>query len=126
MGKPCDQGAVLGEIIALSIYFLPAGDHDSVAVKIIPVSVYASPAADPVAFIIEVESLIVDRQPLLMIRTVSKYIVPNTIYLIPFGRPVALPEGSACQPAPVHRDTSAAGGSFKMIAIILSGIIGTV
>ena len=61
-----------------------------------------------------------------MIGSVALEITPFAVGLIPFRRPVGRPEGTAGQTAAIMGNTSAAGGRFEMIAVILAGIIGAV
>ena len=61
-----------------------------------------------------------------MIGSVALEITPFAVGLIPFRRSVGRPEGTAGKPAAIMGNTSAAGGRFEMIAVILAGIIGAV
>ena len=121
-----DQCALFIKIIIFTIDLDPARSQYTIFVKIIFDTVDSLPAADTVAVLIQIESFIVDRKPANMIGTVIFNITPSAVFLIPLRRPVHAPEGSAGQIASVDRNTAAAGGCLKMIAIILSGTIGTI
>ena len=125
-GHSGDQGAVFGKIIAAAVHLVPAGDHHAFFVKEIAASVDGLPAADAVAVLVEIEGLILQGQPLCLVGAVPEHIVPDSVVLIPFGRPVGIPVGPAGQSAAIDGHTAAAGRRLEMVAVVLAGRISPV
>ena len=121
-----DHSAVFPEVIIAAVDFHPAGRHHAFVIKVIALAVYGLPPADPPSFLIKIESIIFQGEPSGLIGAVPQHVAPDSLYLIPLGRTIRVPEGTAGKASAIDRDTPSAGRCLKVIAVILTCVVGAV